>query len=132
VVFHGALLGLSSTAAGPGVRVRDHFGLADVLGAHLTPIPTNRIGHQKPMPPAYLEATLPLADPGGPARLADPAALAAARRLLDCPAVRELRAATGGPLTLGRLVRNVLAAPALTRLRIPHDPQTVTSCDQLR
>jgi arabinofuranosyltransferase len=132
VVFHGALLGMASMAAGPDVEVRDHFGIADPLGGRLDPLPANRPGHQKPLALPYHVATLPLADPADADRLADPEAVAAARRVLDCPAVRELRVAISEPLSLGRLLRNIRAAPRLTGLRLPRDSLTVRSCDDLR
>ncbi len=46
----------------------------------------------------------------------------AARRVIECADVQELLAAVREPLTAGRFLDNVLAAPRLTRLEIPSDP----------
>jgi arabinofuranosyltransferase len=130
VVLESALLGLSSMAAGTDVRVLDRWGLAEVLGSHVERDPALRTGHQKPLPGAYRWAQFPeLVAWGEPP--AGPDEMAAARRVLDCPAVRELHEATTEPLSPGRLLRHLVRAPARSRLRIPRDARQVTSCDQL-
>jgi arabinofuranosyltransferase len=130
VVLDTSVLGLGSTAGGPDVRALDAWGLAEAFGSRVERDPEARVGHQKALPFAYRLALFPelLADPPMPP---DPDELAAAQRVVACPAVQRLRRATGDPLTPGRALANLIEAPALARLRIPRDPRTVTDCDQL-
>ncbi len=61
-----------------------------------------------------------------PLYVSPPGALAAdaeaARRALDCGELAALSQAVHDPLTPGRFLRNLVDAPALTRLQIPADP----------
>jgi arabinofuranosyltransferase len=121
VVLEGGTIGLQSVAAGPGVRVLDVMGLADAFGGRIASDPAARIGHRKALDPAYVLARVSPAA-GGPG--ADDA-----RAALRCPAAAEVLAATGDPPTPGRLLRNLLRAPALTFVRFPADPTVGARCD---
>lgn len=145
LVTHG--LGLPSASVPPSTTVFDRLGLADAVTARFRPSRPGLIGHEKPIPGAWLNARVSdeLAPresfvPGpGPGVLplyestasSWPGDVAAARRALECEPLQRLDAATTGPLTPGRLLRNVVGAPSLTRLRIPPDPNEAVAelCD---
>ncbi len=60
------------------------------------------------------------------ARVQDPRArvsLAAGRRALRCPGFRSVLDATGGALTVGRFISNVLHSWSLTHRRFSPDPR---------
>lgn len=132
-VFVGAAqVGLTGYAAGPRVWVVDRLGLGDPVGSRLQLVARGRPGHEKLLPFPWLFARF--GDGGAPSSI-DPQAIAAARRALTCDAyrwdgigsrqqasLRELLAAVSSPLTPGRFLRNLRAAPALTKLRVPGDP----------
>ena len=134
---HG--LGLPSVSVSPSVHVFDRLGLADALTSRFEVPRRGLIGHEKPIPGAWLNARLSdelaspdlfVVGPGGPGvrplHESTPASwsadVAAARRALECEPLRRLDAATTEPLTPGRAVRNLVEAPGLTRLTIPADP----------
>jgi arabinofuranosyltransferase len=129
VVLEGGTIGLQSVAAGPDVRVLDVMGLADAFGGRITARPSDRIGHRKPLSPAYtLARVLPRPPLPGPTGVDQPPGTDAARAALRCPAAREVIGATADPPTPDRLLRNLLRAPALTFVRFPADPAAGTGC----
>lgn len=133
--LHG--VGVTAYSLGPDVHVVDRLGLADALTARFVLDEPGFIGHEKPIPIAWLAAVLvegPV-DPdafGGdayavPLHRSSPEGfatdVAAARRALRCPALADLDAATTAPLTLGRAWDNLLGAVGRTRLRVDPDPR---------
>ena len=102
--------------------VADTLGLASPLGARITPTAPGLVGHEKPLPLAWLLALY--ADPALAAFPADaPAAqVAAARRALGCGELAELIASARAPLTAARFRDNLIGAWRRTQLVIPSDP----------
>lgn len=130
-------IGVTGYSVGLDVHVLDLLGLADPLTARLRPDRPGFIGHEKPLPQAWLAARIStgpvdqeLLPNGGvfvlPLHSSPPerfeADVADARHALACPALRELRDATTARLTPGRAVSNLWRAPGLTRLEVPPDP----------
>lgn len=102
--------------------VADTLGLASPLGARITPTAPGLVGHEKPLPLAWLLAQY--ADPALAAFPADaPAAqVAAARHALGCGELAELIASVRAPLTAARFRDNLVGAWRRTQLVIPSDP----------
>ena len=109
-------IGMLGLSAGHHVIVIDRIGLSDAYAARMDPIPGGRIGHAKWMPLVWIEARY------GAAEASIDPRVATARAALECPRLRELHDAVSAPLTPRRFLRNLVQAPALTRLRIPSDP----------
>lgn len=132
-------IGVISYALGPDVRIIDTLNLADPIGSHFR-ISGQKLGlpgHDKLTPSVWLAAEL--AAPGqtlGPDAfgLAQGGLLSSqrdadfgqqvddARAALACPPLRRLEDASSGHLGPRRFLRNLVQAPANTRLRIPPDP----------
>lgn len=121
IVMGAGVIGLFGFVAGPGIHVVDYFGLADPLAARLRLSSRGRPGHEKLLAPEWVLArfldsdSLELVKPKYPK-------LAVAVSVLSCRPVRELLEATTAPLSFRRFFLNVMAAPRLTRLRLPNDP----------
>jgi arabinofuranosyltransferase len=115
--------GIYGIAAGPGVYVEDELGLANPLGARIRLRQRIRPGHEKYLVPPwsvgrFADAAAPL-----PGHTLDPASVAAARRAIACPGpIRDLLDSLDKPLTLGRMVHNVLRSLRFTRMRFDPDP----------
>ncbi len=105
-------IGAGAAAAGPDVWVIDGLGLADQIGSRM-PVSGSLPGHQKALPFAVAEARFALAEP------APGSDAAAVRRALGCGDLSELIDATESPLTPGRFLSNLIAAPRLARMEIP-------------
>jgi arabinofuranosyltransferase len=132
-------IGITGYALGPGYYMVDMLGLADPVESRMVATHTGLPGHEKPMPTAWLMARvaggpidpdIPLPQPlpfvgllyESPAGELD-ADVAAASRALACPRLQELLEAVRAPLTAGRFLDNLRAAPRLTGIEIPADPQ---------
>jgi arabinofuranosyltransferase len=110
-------IGLTGYAAGPRVHIVDRLGLGDPLAARLYLARRGRPGHEKELPDVWAVARF-----GAPGPEDEPAA-GAARSALACGDLEALLAAVTAPLDGGRFGENVRAAPRLTALRFPADPQ---------
>jgi arabinofuranosyltransferase len=117
---------------GPGmllpldVAVHDPIGLADPVAAHTTPYPGRRVGHDK-----FAGTIWAVADQArvlGDAPEFPPDRLAAIRRTLACPEVREMLDSVRAPWTFERFRENFLGAFARTSLRYDHDPLKAQYC----
>jgi arabinofuranosyltransferase len=134
-------IGVSGYSVPLDVFVIDRLGLADPLTARFVLDEAGFIGHEKPIPDAWLAARIST-DPVDPALFggdgfATPlfesteesyaGDVDAARAAWDCEALRELRDATREPFTAGRAWRNLWRSPRLTRLEVDPDPRTAAS-----
>lgn len=133
-VQHG--IGVTGYSVDLDVFVVDRLGLADPLTARFIVEEAGFIGHEKPIPKAWLASRLSterveqadLADDGFATPLFESSAgswdddVAAARAAWDCPPLRDLRDATREPFTVGRAWDNLWRAPRLTRVEVDPDP----------
>ncbi len=125
-----------------GYAIEDMFvldvrGLADPLTAHLQLVGRGYPGHEKGLPSVWAAAVMSAPDtnpresqfvatqpskttPGGPSPFAEQ--LRAARRALQCPALRDLQRSTTRRLSVGAFMSNVIHSFSRTTLRIPSDP----------
>ncbi len=113
-------IGVAGARAGTDVHVIDLHGLAHPLASRMPVLqPRGLPGHEKalPLPWALAEAGYPEQDPRSDAYLA--------RLARRCPPPADVVDAITGPLGPGDLLANVLAAPGLTRQKIPSDPRVV-------
>ncbi len=125
VVIVADQLGTAGAIAPLDGEVADRYGLADPIGARITPTFPGRTGHEKQLPWAWV-----LAEYGDPAfdvmrsdpDRTSPEGIAAARRVMTCEPVAELLASVREPLTAGRFWDNLVGAFGRTRLVIPSDP----------
>jgi len=111
-------IGVYGVAAGPRVHVADGLALASALGARLEvrPGPGSRVGHSQAVPLVWELARYARPSPEDPQDLLD------ARAALRCGDLARLEEAITAPMTPSRFLRNLRAAPRLTRLTIPVDP----------
>lgn len=105
------------------VKVVDERGLSDPLTARFRLEHRGRPGHEKRVPPVWLQARYAdrKAPPLGPS--VTRAGIADVRRAETCSMLLRLAAATRTPLTPVRFLKNVVESPGLTTLRVPADPQ---------
>lgn len=114
-------IGVAGQVVPLDAKLEDPLGLTSPLGSRLELTTRARPGHEKLLPVEWTvgASTLPgTAPPPG----VDPVQVEAARRALGCGELARLRVAVSAPLTPGRFLRNVWAAPTLTELRIPRLP----------
>jgi arabinofuranosyltransferase len=129
-------IGVTGYSVPLDVYVIDRLGLADPLTSRYVVEQAGFIGHEKPIPHAWLAARIST-EPVDPALLGDDGFATplftstpgswdgdvdAARAAWECPPLRELREATREPFTVGRAWRNLWRAPRLTRLEVAPDP----------
>jgi len=119
-VYETGAVGLAGAAAGPDVYVLDRLGLGDAFGARQRLVERRRPGHEKPLLIAWVRGRYGVMIEVPPDQAA---AARAARTAMSCPPLRELDAAISEPLTAQRVLANIAAAPHLTALRYPGDPQ---------
>jgi arabinofuranosyltransferase len=125
VAWYGSI-GRVGYAAGPNVRLVDANGLADPIGARtrLSARRPTRTGHEKHLPRDWV-----LARYAAPATAADAVRLerdpgvAAARRALRCPPLKQLVRATTAELDAGRFFANMGYALRERSLRFSRDPR---------
>jgi arabinofuranosyltransferase len=125
-----AHIGLTVAAMPDDLTVIDPLALNDHIGSHVELRTRGRPGHEKMVRAAWFLARYPPGlgfvvrqQLGGFFDKPEPAeAIAAARRVLQSPRLRELDEAVAAKLTPGLFLRNLLRAPRLTALRIPPDP----------
>lgn len=130
-------IGISGYVYGTDVYIIDMLGLGDPVTGRFELARPGPIGHEKPMPPAWLAAristgpverdALPDTAVGPPLWVSRPgrfdADTEAARAALDCGEVRELTEAVGARLTPGRFLSNLVSAPRHTLLSVPPEPE---------
>ena len=111
-------IGIYGVVAGPSVFVADPLSLASAIGARLEvpPLPEARVGHAKVVPLVWDRARYARPSPDDPQEVVD------ARAALQCGDLAQLNEAIRAPMTPGRFLRNLRAAPRLTRLSIPYQP----------
>lgn len=100
--------------------VIDTLGLANPLGARITPTNKGFPGHEKPLPYPWI-----VADFGAPdavVRGVPPVLVRAARRAMQCGELKELLESAREPMTLSRFWKNLTGSVRRTRLEIPADP----------
>jgi arabinofuranosyltransferase len=128
----GYSVGTYFNIGGPGmllpldVAVHDPIGLANPVAAHTTPYPGRRVGHDK-----FAGTIWAVADQGrvtGDPPEFPPAGLAAVRRTLACPRVREMLDSVRAPWTFERFRENLLHAFGRTSLRYDRDPVKAQYC----
>lgn len=123
VVYAAGRLGTAGVVAPLDAFVADTLGLANPLGARITPTLPGYTGHEKVLPWAWL-----LADFADPAHDEDnvnntPALLTrSARHAMHCGELAELIASTREPMSPSRFWRNLTGSIRRTRLVIPNDP----------
>lgn len=124
-------IGAISAAAPLDVAVRDTVGLTYPVVAHATMVPGTRVGHEKHgVPPWWYVADLGAGTPEGLAARGTLSAadVAAARRVLACPRVREMLDSARAPLTFDRFWRNLVGAVDRTALRYEIVPTEQRGC----
>ncbi len=129
-------IGVTGYSVDLDVFVIDRLGLADPVTARFVVEEAGFIGHEKPIPQAWLAARIST-EPVDPALLGGDGFattlftssagswdddVEAARAAWECPPLRELRDATREPFTVGRAWRNLWRAPRLTRVEVDPDP----------
>jgi hypothetical protein len=112
--------GINGYLAGPDVVVQEWHGLADVVTSRFPAWKRTLAGHRKGQEPPWFVA---MATKPGVTAGVDPSKVAAARRALNCGAIREIREATEEPLTIGRFFSNITGALGRTTLEVPRDPK---------
>ena len=150
VALYGA--GLMSFALGPNTRVQDLLGLGDPLDSHLRLVRRGLNSHEKPMPMPWLVARTYA--PGAPYQASSfvtgpkqteslffgvlqlgrpdtPFAqrVAAARKALDCGAIRDLQVSYQAPLTAHRFLSNVLHSFHRTFETFPAEPRDAVAAE---
>ena len=134
--YAGWGIGIAGYVLGPDAYMIDLLGLGDPVTSRFELSRPGNVGHEKPMPNPWLvaristgpvdEGALPqpfLATPlyESPAGRLD-ADADVARHVLTCDELRRLGEAIGDPMTPGRFLANLVAAPRFTVLEIPPDP----------
>ena len=123
IVYAAGRLGTGGVIVPLEGIVADTLGLANPLGARITPTLPGYPGHEKPLPRAWL-----LADFADPAHDDDrvagvpPNAIRAARHAMTCGALAEMLASAREPMSPRRFWDNLVGAVGRTRLVIPSDP----------
>ncbi|HEX7837919.1 MAG TPA: hypothetical protein VF469_10680, partial [Kofleriaceae bacterium] len=112
-------LGVGGAVAPIDGIVVDRLGLANPLGARITPTQPGRTGHEKSLPWAWILADF--ADPSTTPEALRPA-VQAARHAMTCGELAELLASVRAPMTASRFWANLTGALRRTRLIIPADP----------
>jgi len=113
--------GRQGYAYGPTIALFDRFGLTDAVAARLelSGPRDRRPGHEKLTPDDWVWA---LNAPEGGGFGAE-----RARQALACPELAELESSVSAPLSAGQFFRNLVAAPRLTLLRVPPDPEAAVA-----
>jgi arabinofuranosyltransferase len=120
VVYEAGAVGLAGAAAGEDVYVLDRLGLGDAYTARQRLETRRRPGHDKPLPMAWVWGRYGVMSAVPPDQAT---AARAARTAMACAPLRELDQAITQPLTARRFLDNLVAAPRLTMLRFPSEPQ---------
>jgi arabinofuranosyltransferase len=138
-------VGATGFGLGPEFHILDMLGLGDPLVSRFRVDREGIVAHEKGLPRSW-QAALLSDGPLDPELLQDPAIviplylspdgeldrdIRAAREALGCTPIQDLYDAVREPLTVGRFLENVAAAPHLTSLRIPPAPAEATAelCD---
>jgi arabinofuranosyltransferase len=116
-------LGAGGLAVPLDAIVVDTLGLANPLGARITPTDHAMAGHEKSLPLSWV-----VADFGAPSTIAErvdgisPGDIAAARDAMTCGAIPDLLASVRAPMTWSRFWANLAGAWSRTWLVVPADP----------
>ncbi len=121
VVTDGVMIGLAAYLAGPRVHMADTLGLTDPIAARLQLDDRGRAGHEKWRLRDWMVGRFIAPDRLDEAIRRYPQA-GEARRALSCGSAQALLEAVTAPMSVSRFIANVLAAPRLTRLRLPGQP----------
>jgi arabinofuranosyltransferase len=138
-------VGIMGYALGSDTYILDLLGLGDSFTSHLELERRGTVAHEKPLPVPWIPARMlapgdrataddvklpalffahPIDNPG---RQTFDARVRYARRALRCGDLRTFLERTDRPLTVGRFVENVFAAPAATSFRIPPEPRAAVA-----
>ena len=123
LVYAAGRLGTGGAVAPLDEHVADTLGLANPIGARITPTLPGHTGHEKVLPWAWH-----FADYGDPAH--DDAfieqtpgyAIRAARRAMQCGELKELLESVRAPMSASRFWKNLTGSIRRTRIVIPSDP----------
>ncbi|MFT3694631.1 MAG: hypothetical protein QM831_15890 [Kofleriaceae bacterium] len=118
-VYIDGRLGTGGVVAPLDAVVADTLGLANPLGARITPTNPGFPGHEKPLPGPWLIAQFGALDTTW--NWAAPADIAAAHHAMQCGELAELIESTQAPMTAGRFWSNLVGSVRRTRLVIPAD-----------
>lgn len=123
IVYAAGRLGTGGAVVPLDAIVADTLGLANPLGARITPTLPGFTGHEKVLPWAWM-----LADFGDPAHDDDNVEntpgylIRAARRAMQCGELKELLDSARAPMSASRFWSNLTGSVRRTRLVIPNDP----------
>ena len=128
VIAPVANVGLAGLAAGPNVYIYDELSLSNPVGSHLRELYRIRPGHSQEAPIVWMDARfLPASEDyvlpvtptvNAPVPQPDQAQVEAARAALSCGEMGRYLRAIDSPLTLHRMVSNLLGAIGFTTFRI--------------
>ena len=123
LVFAVGHLGTGGVVAPLNATVADAFGLANPLGARITPTHPGMTGHEKWLPWSWMFAEYAdhTADELGIEGTTGEQ-IRAARHALTCGELKEMLDSVRAPMTLGRFCDNFTGSIRRTRLVIPSDP----------
>jgi arabinofuranosyltransferase len=121
VVTDGVVIGLAGYVAGPTVHIADTVGLTDPIASRLRLDERGRTGHEKWRLRDWLVARFVRSDAVEAAAARYPQTRAG-RAVLRCGDIPALLDGVTAPMTMERIVWNVVNAPRLTALRIPAQP----------
>ena len=123
IVYAAGRLGTGGVVAPLDAIVADTLGLANPIGARITPTLPGYTGHEKLLPWAWQ-----FADYGNPANDDDNLestagyVVRAARQAMQCGELAELLASVREPMSASRFWKNLTGSVRRTRLVIPSDP----------
>jgi len=109
-------IGIVGYVAGTDVHILNTLGLAHPLVARIEAKPDGRPGHEKESDQWVWAPLVPELSTTGMVEL------------LECPAIKELIAATTEPLTFDRMIQNFTGSIDRTRLNRATEPGTDASC----
>ncbi|HEY0254388.1 MAG TPA: hypothetical protein VGC41_22830 [Kofleriaceae bacterium] len=119
-VYIDGRLGTGGVVAPLDAVVADTLGLANPLGARITPTNPGFPGHEKPLPASWLIAEFGALDTVW--HWAKPEDTAAARHAMQCGDLAEMLASAREPMSAHRFWKNLVGSVGRTRLVIPSDP----------
>lgn len=123
LVYAAGRLGTGGVVAPLDAHVADTLGLANPVGARITPTLPGFPGHEKVLPWSWQFAMF--ADPSLDDAFVEQQpgyAIRAARRAMQCGELKELLDSVREPMSLSRFWKNLTGSVRRTRLVIPSDP----------
>ena len=109
-------IGVPGVVFGLDTAFVDPYGLADPVAARQPPVSDDRAGHTHELSRPWRLARADVVGPDADAQVQ------AALRAMRCGQLGELLDGIRDPLTPGRFLRNIVHAPANSRLEIPTEP----------